>query len=167
MSTKNYGVWINKYKKYEAYFKLFKWAAIEINSSKGKGKSSKFALQQKFHNFTYFLCFNEEDKIMTKYIITLEVIVILQFSQIHLIFEINITKEIEKMIARNFNETKLCSFYVFCKYTRVWSLLQSLLWGQSCCLQSLSTSNHPPIFCNRPRFLSVVINGAGLWTAGQ
>ena len=40
----------------------------------------------------------------------LEFIGILQFSQTHLIFEINIAKEIEMMIARNFNETSMYPF---------------------------------------------------------
>ena len=55
--------------------------------------------------FRYFLYGNEGEEIMAKSINILEFIGILQFSQIPLIFEINVSKEIKKMIARNFNET--------------------------------------------------------------
>ena len=51
--------------------------------------------------FQIFYCFNEAEKIMAKSTIILEFINILQFSQMHLIFEINIWKEIKKMIANN------------------------------------------------------------------
>ena len=45
---------------------------------------------------------------MAKSIDILEVISILQFSQKHLIFEVNLSKEIKKMIAKQFNETSMC-----------------------------------------------------------
>ena len=38
----------------------------------------------------------------------LEFISILQFSQMHLIFEINVSKEIKKMIAKNCKKTLMC-----------------------------------------------------------
>ena len=47
---------------------------------------------------------------MAKYTNKLEFIGILQFSQTHLRLEINFSKEIEKMIAKNFLETLMCSF---------------------------------------------------------
>ena len=52
-------------------------------------------------HFEFFFCFNEAEKIMAKSTNILEFISILQFSQMHLIFEINVSKEIIKMIAKN------------------------------------------------------------------
>ena len=49
-------------------------------------------------------------KIMVKCTNILEFIGILQFNQTHLRLEINFSKEIEKMIATNFNETLMRSF---------------------------------------------------------
>ena len=44
----------------------------------------------------------------------------LQFSQMHLTFEINVSKEIQKMIAENFRETSMCFNLVhFCECTKV------------------------------------------------
>ena len=62
------------------------------------------------HYSEYSLCFNEAEKIMAKCTNILEFIGILQFSQTHLRLEINFSKEIEKMIATNFNETLMRSF---------------------------------------------------------
>ena len=57
---------------------------------------------------------------MAKSINILKFISILQFSQMHLIFEINVSKEINKMIAKNFNETFMCFNLVhFCECTKV------------------------------------------------
>ena len=53
---------------------------------------------EKFHYFKYFYCFNEAEKNMDR---GLEFISILQFSQMHLIFEINVSKDIKMMIAKN------------------------------------------------------------------
>ena len=47
--------------------------------------------------------FNEGEKVLLEFM--LEFTGIFQFSQTRLIFEINIAKEIEKLIARNLNET--------------------------------------------------------------
>ena len=47
---------------------------------------------------------------MAKYTNKLQFIGILQFSQTHLRLEINFSKEIEKMITKNFHETLMCSF---------------------------------------------------------
>ena len=46
---------------------------------------------------------------MAKYTNKLEFFVILQLSQTHLRLEINISKEIEKIIAKTFHETLMCS----------------------------------------------------------
>ena len=45
---------------------------------------------------------------MVKSTNTLEFISILQFSQMYLIFEINISKEIEKMIAKKLQKSLMC-----------------------------------------------------------
>ena len=55
------------------------------------------------------------EQIMTKYINILEFIGILQFNQTHHIFEINVAKEIKKIVARNFNKTLICLFYCIFK----------------------------------------------------
>ena len=47
---------------------------------------------------------------MAKYTSKLEFIGILQFGQTHLRLETNFSKEIKKMIAKNFHETLMCSF---------------------------------------------------------
>ena len=47
---------------------------------------------------------------MAKYTNKLQFTGILQFSHTHLRLEINFSKEIEKMIGKNFHETLMCSF---------------------------------------------------------
>ena len=57
---------------------------------------------------------------MAKYTSKLEFIGILQFGQTHLRLEINFSKEIEKMIAKNVHETLMCSFEcIFFYYDRI------------------------------------------------
>ena len=65
----------------------------------------------------------------------LKFIGILQFSQMHLIFEINISEEIKnKMIEKNFNETLMCFKFVhFCEQRFKTPLHSSALTFNSRC----------------------------------
>ena len=83
---------------------------FRLTCKKRLGNPPKNPLWQKLHYSDYFLWFNEVEKIIAKYTNKLQFIGILQLSQKHLKLEINFSKEIEKMIAKNFHETLICSF---------------------------------------------------------
>ena len=95
---------MNNSKNQETCFKFFCWANIEINLWKDGGKSSKSAFVMEISLFQIFLLLQWSWKNMTKSTNILEFISILQFSQMHPIFEINISKEIKKMIAKNYKK---------------------------------------------------------------
>ena len=83
----------NKSRNYETYFEFFCWSIIKINFSKDRNICSKFALEREMSLFQIFQCFYEAEKIMAISTNILKFITILQFSQMQLIFEINISKE--------------------------------------------------------------------------
>ena len=80
----------------------------------------------------------------------LEFIGILQFSQTQLIFEINIAKEIEKKLERNFNETIMCLFSAFLWVYKGLKFPTSTFVTAIMFLQSMYWYNHPFYLCNRP-----------------
>ena len=66
---------------------------LRLTSQKTGIYVPNFLWREKCHYFKYFKCFNEAEKIMAKSRNILKFITILQFSQMHLIFEISISKE--------------------------------------------------------------------------
>ena len=84
----------------------------------------------------------------------LNFISILQFSQMYLIFEINVSKEIKKMIAKDCKrlaKTSMCINLVCILW--VWAFLKLLavtLWSQSCCLRSSVLMCAPSALGDRP-----------------
>ena len=93
-------------------------------------------------------------KIMAKSTNILKFISILQFSQMYLIFEINVSKEIKKMIAKDckrLQKTSMCINLVCILW--VWAFLKLLaitLWLQSCCLHSSALMRSPSALGDRP-----------------
>ena len=91
---------------------------------------------------------------MAKFTNILKFISILQFSQMYLIFEINISKEIKKMIANDYKrlqKTSMCINLVCILW--VWASLKLLaitLWLQSCCLCSSALMRSPSALGDRP-----------------
>ena len=78
---------------------------------------------------------------MAKSINILEFISILSFSQMHFIFEISSSKEIKKMIVRNFNETLMCSILcIFVSTQRFKSSCNHFLSALLCCSYFLHSS---------------------------
>ena len=85
---------------------------------------------------------------MTKYTSELEFIGILQFGQKHLILEINFSKEIEKMIAKNFHETLMCSFEC---------IFSTMIAFKPLCNHFLSAVMLFAIFCNHPTVFALTL----------
>ena len=70
----------------------------------------------------------------------LKFIDIVQFNQMDLIFKINVTKEIKEMLARNFNETLMCS---------IWCIFVSAQIFKASC-NHLHSCDHPTHIWNWP-----------------
>ena len=81
----------------------------------------------------------------------LKFISILQFSQMYLIFEINVSKEIKKMIAKDCKKTSMCINLVCILWA--WAFLKLLaitLWLQSFYLCSSALMRSPSALGDRP-----------------